>query len=108
MYIVCLIILTFFAVIGLATFISAVRSASLVCDGELILILPEIDERCAEARIRYAASVVDSARECRIVAVCTDEGSKAICEQMKVQIDNLEAVDEDDVQALICTKKTSQ
>lgn len=108
MYIVCLIILTFFAVIGLATFISAIRSASLSCDGELILILPELDERCAEARIRYAASVVENVSECRIVAVCTDEGSKAICEKLKLQIDNLEIVDQDNVHTVICTKKSSR
>ena len=108
MYIVFLIILTFFAVIGVATFISAIRSASLSCDGELILFLPEIDERCAEARIRYAASVVESVREYRIIAVCTDDNAKAICDKLKQKIENLEAVTSDDVHTVICRKESSR
>jgi hypothetical protein len=101
MYIVCLIVLTFFAVIGLATFISAIRSSALACDGEMLLILPDIDKSCAEARVRRAASVAESVRGCRIIAVCTDEASKEICERLKIQFDNLETVDRDAVHTIL-------
>ena len=95
MYILGMIILVFFAVIGLAAFIGALIRAHCICDtGGFILLIPRVDENNAEMRIRSALSVSESARVCRIICVCDEnDPARMICEKMQRQFPQVEIVE---------------
>ena len=92
MYILGIMILSFFAVIGLACFIGALVKAGSVSDTEgFIMLIPSVTEDNAEARIRSASALISSARGCRIVCVCpNDSPAKEICGRLKKQLPQLE------------------
>lgn len=82
MYIVCLIIMIFFAVIGLCAFISAIVGM-ITCSGndEIILVIPDVDENTAEMRIRKAANLSSRLKNSRVICLCDKDNSAIhICE----------------------------
>lgn len=95
MYILGMILLIFFAVIGLSCFISMIAKANLKSDtGGFILLIPEVDADNAEARIRSAAVIRQEAFGCRVVCVCPeDQRTRTICEKLQKEYPFLEIVD---------------
>lgn len=73
MYILCMIILIFFAVIGLCAFISALVDCLYRSDGEAVLILKELSADNAEARIRSAARICHHHAGMSVVCICGEE-----------------------------------
>lgn len=94
MYIAGMIILVFFAVIGLGCFLSGIAKRSLKsgCEG-MILLIPSIDEATAEAHIRSAAVIRQDMQGCRVVCVCgEDDPARVICETLRREYPFLEIV----------------
>ena len=85
MYILGMIVLVFFAIIGLCAFITALidtmhRSACV----EITLLLQELEAHNAEVSIRRAVRIAQENRGVRIVIVCDkDDPAYAICEMMQ-------------------------
>ncbi len=92
MYILGLVVLIFFAVIGLAVFVGTIAKANLRSNTEgMILLIPRVDENNAEAKIRSAAAMVDSVRGCRLICVCPKEdNARVICEKLQKEFPYLE------------------
>lgn len=72
MYIFCMILLVFFAIIGLSSFISAVMNLSYRGKGELLIVLNDLKADNAELRIRRAARLCKSTRGSCILCVCRE------------------------------------
>ena len=83
MYIFGIIILVFFAVIGIGCFIGSLIKAGFVSDSEgFILLIPSVNEDNAEARLRSATAIASSARDCRIICVCSASNpAEKICKK---------------------------
>ncbi len=96
MYILGMIILVFFAVIGIASFVGGVVKSHFKCDTKgFILLICDLSENNAEAKIRSAAIMTEEAKDCRIICVCAgDHPARAICEKMQKQYPQIEIVDE--------------
>lgn len=96
MYIAFMFTVVFFAVIGLAAFIGGLVKAHLCSHTEgFILLIPYVDADNAEARIRSAAMMAESSRDCRIVCVCDEKDpARKICERMTGQYPRVEIVSE--------------
>jgi len=95
MYILGMVILVFFAVIGIAALAGALIRAQLISDTDgFILLIPQVDEATAEARIRSAVMMAQAQRGCRIVCVCR-EGSSAreLCSRMQREYPQVEIID---------------
>ena len=82
MYIIGMVILTFFAVIGAAAFITGLLRAK-DADEDIAVILYKLNEDDAEARIRKAAELCGEIRCERLICVCEDIAAKNICVRMK-------------------------
>lgn len=85
MYILSMIILVFFAIIGLCAFITAIVDHMHNTDhGEITLLLQELDTDNAEACIRRAARIAQDNSGVQVVCVCNkDDPAYAICEMMQ-------------------------
>ena len=84
MYILSMIILIFFAIIGLCAFITAVIDSMHSGAGELLLILRDLRTDTAEARVRKAAGICRNYRGARMICVCEkDSPEESICEMMQ-------------------------
>ena len=84
MYILSMIILIFFAIIGLCAFITAVIDSMHSGAGELLIILRELSEDNAEARIRKAVGICRSCKGTRVICVCEkSDPAYKICEMMQ-------------------------
>ena len=82
MYIFGLIILTFFAVIGLTVFINEIiRSGH--DDDRMMIMLTSLNADNAEMRVRYAAKVCTDIRCSRLLCQCDDVTAREICERLK-------------------------
>ena len=90
------IIIIFFTVIGIASFIGALIKAHMICDTSgLIMLISQVNEQNAEAKIRSAVMITEAAKDCRIICVCAeDDPAREICEKMQRQYPRLEIVDE--------------
>lgn len=99
MYILGLVILVFFAVIGLAVFVSTLVKANLRSSTEgFILLIPQVSEDNAEARIRSATSIIGSTHGCRLICVCKNEPcTRMICEKMQREFPYLEIANQFEV-----------
>lgn len=95
MYILGMVILVFFAVIGIAVFIGTLAKAHLKNDTDgLILLIPQLNADNAEARIRSAAVIRQETQGCRVVCICEgDNDAMMICEKMKREYPFLEVTD---------------
>lgn len=85
MYILGMIFLIFFAVIGLCAFITAVVDSlhRNTCD-EITLLLQGLDENNAEISIRRAARIAQENSGVQIVIMCEkDDPAYPICEMMQ-------------------------
>ena len=81
LYITGLIALTFFAVIGIASFItSAAREC--VRDDKMSLVLSGLSAADAEARVRRAVGICADIRCERLCCECADDEAAAICERL--------------------------
>ena len=94
MYILGLVILVFFAVVGLASFAGELYHAKMRdCADRLILLIPHVDEDTAEMRIRSAIAAAESIKAGRIICVCSaDDPAFAICERLQEDHPILEIV----------------
>ena len=77
MYILGMIVLSFFALIGAASFLSALLSSG--ADPETALLLENLTIDNAEIRIRRAARLCDRIRCDRLICRCADEEAEKIC-----------------------------
>lgn len=95
MYIPGIIILVFFAVIGLAVFVGTIIKANMNADTSgFVLLIPYIDEDSAEIRIRSAAAIYEAERSFRVVIICGhDQPAREICERMKTTYPYLEIIE---------------
>lgn len=84
MEILCLIMLIFFAIIGLCSFITALLDLFYKGSGETILILDKLTAESAEARIRSAARMCHHHRGTRLICRCDpNEPAYDICRLMQ-------------------------
>lgn len=84
MYLFSMIILIFFAVIGLCAFISALLDAVYRSGGQAELIITKLTPDSAEARIRHAARICQHHRDIDLVCVCKEgEPAYDICKLMQ-------------------------
>ena len=86
MYIIGMILLSFFALVGIAFFIDAVSSALHRVKGDMILLLPSLSADDAEARTRQAARLCEREDGTAVICLC-EQGSEAevICERLKYE-----------------------
>ena len=103
MYIFCMIITVFFAIIGLCAFITAIIGAVTHSgDDEVILLVSDMDESTAEMRIRKAAHICTCTRNSRVICVCDeDNGAIRICEMLRRQYPFIEVVSRTELQSSI-------
>ena len=96
MYILGIICLVFFAILGAAAFIGALVKAHLKCDTDgFVLLVPHVSEDNAEVRIRSASMAAESMRGCRIVCICGEnDPARKICEKMQRQFSQLEIAED--------------
>lgn len=80
MYILGMITLTFFAIIGLASFITAICRRTYVKDDRAVLVLRELTADNAEHRVRRAAAVCEELRCERLICECADDTAAEICD----------------------------
>ena len=94
MYLLSMILLIFFAIIGLCAFINAViNAAHSSADDEVLIVLRELEENSAEARIRKAARMYMNAKGARLVCVCdSDVPEIKICEMMSREYPFMEII----------------
>ena len=81
MYIFGMLILTFFAVIGVAVFITALYRAR-GADKHLSIVLSELYADNAEVRIRNAAELCSEIRCERLICECADTQTMSICARL--------------------------
>lgn len=98
MYIMGMIILVIFAVIGLCAFLSAIIDfCCCKCRG-MTIVLDDLEIDSAEARLRKAARMYKENCDSRLLVVC-DKGEPAydICELMKKEYPFLELISPEDI-----------
>ena len=103
MYLFCMILLIFFAIIGLSAFITAIiNAAHNSTDDEILLILRNLNENNAEARIRKAARICMNTKGAQIICVCDDKNpAYSICEIMKREYPFIEIKNKDETKELL-------
>ena len=84
MYILCMIILVFFAVIGLCAFVTSLLDQCYKGSTDAELILKDLSPDTAESQIRSAAHICQRHRGIRLVIIC-DENDPAydLCKLMQ-------------------------
>ena len=83
MYIFCLIMLSFFAVIGLASFVTSLIRSRVGSDIDLAVILYGLRATDAEARARKAAVICEEIRCKKLICECTDDEAAEICRKLQ-------------------------
>lgn len=96
MYILSMIILIFFAIIGLCAFISAIIYAAHNTKGdEILIVLRKLNEENAEGRLRKAAGICMNTRDAKLLCVCErDNPAFVICEKFKADYPFIEITNE--------------
>ncbi len=102
MYLFCMILLIFFAIIGLSAFINTIiNAAHNSIDDEILLIIGNLNENNAEARIRKAARICMNTKGAQIICVCDDKNpAYSICEIMKREYPFIEIKNTDEANEL--------
>ncbi len=94
MYMVCMVILIFFAVIGVSHFIIGLYRLLLDAhDGDgYILVVPKMKPNSTEIRLRKAVSASKRLKNTKIICICdsNDDETKAIIEFVKKDYKNIE------------------
>lgn len=91
MYIFCMIILIFLAIIGLCAFITALLDVFYKGSGETVLLLKNLSAENAEARIRSAARICQHHHGIKLVCLCDeDHPAYDICHLMQQEYPFLE------------------
>ena len=83
LYIIVLIIMTFFAVIGLITFINALILGNDLRNEDVKLVLDSLSGNSAERRVRKAVNICEELSCRRLVCECSDEEARFICKKLK-------------------------
>ena len=83
MYIFFLIALSFFAVIGLATFITSLSRGLNKNNGGFAVLLFDLTEDDAEIRLRYAIRICEEIRCEKLICECSDDRAEAIIKIMQ-------------------------
>ena len=98
MYIMGMIILVIFAVIGLCAFLTAITDMCCCKCRGMTIILDRLDIDNAEAGLRKAARIYKESCDSRLIVVC-DKGDPAydICELMKKEYPFLELISREDI-----------
>ena len=73
MLVFCMIILVFFAIIGLCAFITAILDIAYKGDSSAVLVIKDLKPDNAEARIRTAARICLKHTHIRLVCLCKEE-----------------------------------
>ena len=96
MYIFCMIVLVFFAMIGLCVFaLSIIRTIlDRGDDNEYLIVIPHISAEDAEYRIRAGIRKINDIGKGNILCLCDEEDIEAadICQRMKRECPYLELV----------------
>ena len=94
MYIVCMVILIFFAVIGVSHFIIGLYRLLLDAydDAGYILVVPKMKPGNTEIRLRKAIAACKHLKNIKIICICDsdDDETKAIIEFVKKDYKNIE------------------
>ena len=77
MYILSMILLIFFAIIGLCAFVTAIMELGCRGGGKAVLILRELKADNAEMRIRSATQICRKNRDIRLICVCEKDSAAA-------------------------------
>ena len=92
LYILCLIMLTFFAVIGLLTFINAIVLGLSSKNDDMNIILPSLTGSDAEHRVRKAVYICEEIGCRRLICKCADDEARLICSKLKASYPVIEIV----------------
>ena len=91
MYILSMIILIFFAVLGICAFISAVLDAMYKGDNTAVLVIKNLEPDNAEARIRSAAHICEQHKGISLLCVCNKtDPAFDICQLMQKEYSFME------------------
>lgn len=95
MYLFSMIILIFFAIIGLCAFITALLDIAYKGNSRAVLLLTDMLPADAEACIRTAARICMHHTRIRLICVCTEDNpAYDICKLMQKEYPFLELMDE--------------
>lgn len=84
MYIICMIILIFFAIIGICAFITSLLDHCYHGEHESTLVIEDLSAENAEARIRSAARICQYHKGMTLRCVCSEENpAYDICKLMQ-------------------------
>ena len=103
MYIIMMIAVLFFAIIGLSTFILSIGRLTLHSGEQpLLLIIPEVDESNAEMLLRRAADVCSRTKALQLVCICDEQNAAyPICLIYQRRYPFLEIMSRDDAKTLL-------
>ncbi|WP_405356490.1 hypothetical protein [Ruminococcus sp.] len=91
MYILCMIILIFFAIIGICALITSLLDHCYHGDHETMLVLKELSTENAEARIRSAARICQHHKGMKLRCICDeDDPAFDICVMMQKEYPSME------------------
>ena len=91
MYIFCMIILIFFAIIGICAFITALLDCFYHENHQSVLILSDLSVENAEARLRWAARICQRHKGMKLRCICKeDDPAYDICFLMKKEYPMIE------------------
>ena len=91
MYILCMIILIFFAIIGICALITSLLDHCYHGDHETMLVLNELSTENAEARIRSAARICQHHKGMTLRCICDeDDPAFDICVMMQKEYPSME------------------
>jgi len=98
MYIISMILLIIFAVVGLCAFLTAIMDMCCCSCKGVTIILDKLEADNAEAQVRRAARMYKETCHARLICVCnTDDPAHDICELMKNEYPFLELVRPEDI-----------
>lgn len=91
MYILCMIILIFFAIIGICALITSLLDHCYHGNHETMLVLKELSTENAEARIRSAARICQHHKGMKLRCICDeDDPAFDICVMMQKEYPSME------------------
>lgn len=105
MLIICMLLLVFFAVIGLCSFITALLDCACREEQDILLLLRGLTEDSAEMRIRHAARLCKKEKSARLICICEqDNPARDICLLMQKEYPFIEINSQKEIKAEFYTK----
>lgn len=89
-YILCMVVLVFFAVIGVSSFIVSIKNPAYRLSARAELVISGLTAENAEAQIRAAAGICMRYGGIRLICVCESDEIREICERLRKEYSFIE------------------